>query len=145
MAGRTFPAQLVANRLFLRASANVLLAYLPAVAVVDRSWGPDKSPEDWVCLHGQVWMQKKATKDMEWEVISEELASSVSRDLAELVAFGDTDLKEDKFLTVLDGLQKLTKWPDRLEIADPISVRQDETEKDQSYDITVHIRWVWEK
>jgi len=131
--------------------------------------------------HGQcdAWASLKAECRLDPELATQDdvavafakvFITRVASDLGELMVSGDTD-SEDRFLATLNGLQKMTTWPDELLISKDITIEHDtnlrhvykldpngerlkdadglifntgEREMVDIYVVTIHVAWNWE-
>ena len=82
--------------------------------------------------------------DLDAGAVEELLAQSASRDLSELMANGDTS-SDDSFLALLDGLRKMTVWPDGFIVTNPRvkTWNVDDGTGGRKFELELDVGWDW--
>jgi len=125
----------------------------------------------WVTLRAETRLKPDLSEKSDAaDTLSELLIKVIANDIGELMVMGDTD-SEDHYLAKLNGLRKMTTWPEELWISKDIEIRYaselqhayktdkngelvedadgslietDEKEPVDTYVLIIHVAWNWE-
>lgn len=101
----------------------------------------------WIPLACEVCLDLTTIEGMDDDALGQAFARILTErmavDLGELIMLGDKSNKDDPFLATLDGLRKLTEWPDELHMSERIDLTSDRDIAGCAVIAiaTVHVRW----